>query len=46
MIENLVDVYVDCISAALPITLVFFFGNLIVSTFLTAAFTGHIKFRA
>lgn len=46
MYQDLVDVYVDCLSAALPITIVFYFANLIVSTFLTAAFTGHIKFRA
>lgn len=44
MINDLVGLYVDCINAALPITLVFFFGNLIVSTILTAAFGGKFTF--
>lgn len=44
MLNELVDVYANCIGQALPVTMVFFIGNLITSTILTAAFGGKFTF--
>lgn len=43
--SDLISVYIDCIVVALPITCVFFVGNLITSTILTAAFKGYLTFK-
>lgn len=43
MVELAVNLYVEIIQNAIPFALVFGFGNLIVNTFLTAAFGGHLK---
>ena len=40
-----VDMFNEIMSCALPIALVFEIGNLIVSTFMRAAFGGRIEFR-
>lgn len=45
MLNDLISVYVDCIATALPITCVFFVGNLITTTILTAAFKGYLTFK-
>ena len=42
-VSVLVDTYVDILSKALPIAIVFGFSNLIVDTILTAAFTGRLR---
>ena len=44
MLNELVDVYANCIGQALPVTMVFFVGNLITNTILTAAFGGKFTF--
>lgn len=43
MVELAVNLYVEIIENAVPFALVFGFGNLIVNTFLTAAFGGSLK---
>lgn len=43
MVELAVNLYVEIIQDAIPFALVFGFGNLIVNTFLTAAFSGHLR---
>ena len=42
---EIAQLYVDIVSAALPFTLVFFFGDFIVTTFLRAAFGGRLTFK-
>ena len=42
MIDVLVSIYVDILSAALPIAIIFGIGNLIVNIILAAAFTGRL----
>lgn len=44
MITDIVTLYTSCLETALPVTMVFFFGNLITSTILTAAFGGKFTF--
>lgn len=44
VVNDLIDVYANCIGQALPVTMVFFVGNLITSTILTAAFGGKFTF--
>lgn len=44
-IADIVVLYVEIIREALPITVVFWFGNMIVSTFLSAAFGGKLSFK-
>ena len=43
---EIAQLYAEVISQALPFTLVFFFCDLIVTTFLRAAFGGELVFRA
>lgn len=43
MVSLAVSLYVEIIQDAIPFALVFGFGNLIVNTFLTAAFGGKLK---
>lgn len=44
VINDLIGLYSDCIAQAMPVTMVFFIGNLITSTILTAAFGGKFTF--
>ena len=44
MVELATDLLADIISAALPIAIVFEIGNLLVGTFLRAAFGGRLWF--
>lgn len=44
MVEFAVKVYSDIASVAVPVAVVFEIGNLIVSTFLRAAFGGRLWF--
>lgn len=44
LVQQLVDIYVECIKIALPPAMVFFFGNLITSTILRSAFGGKFTF--
>lgn len=43
MIQLAIDLYVQIIQDAIPFALVFGFSNLIVNTFLGAAFGGKLK---
>ena len=43
-IEEAVELYAAIVSVALPIALVFGIGNIVIGTFLTAAFGGGIRF--
>ena len=45
MAQWAIDVFTDLIEVALPIAVVWEIGNLIVSTFLRAAFRGRLSFR-
>lgn len=45
-INDIISLYVDCISYALPFTLVFYFGDFLVTTFLRAAFGGKLSFKS
>lgn len=45
-ISSVVDLYVQVIQLALPFTLVFYFCDFIVGTFLRVAFGGHLTFRS
>lgn len=44
MVDLAVELLADIISAALPIAIVFEIGNLLVGTFLRAAFGGRLWF--
>lgn len=44
-IAEIVGLYVQCLQYALPFVIVFFFCDLIVTTFLRAAFGGRFTFR-
>lgn len=44
-VSLVVQAYVKILEVALPITIVFHLGNLMVSTMLRAAFTGILDFR-
>lgn len=44
MVELAIELLVEIISAALPIAIVFEIGNLLVGTFLRAAFGGRLWF--
>lgn len=44
-LSDIVSVYVQVIREALPFTLVFFFGDMIVTTFLSSAFGGRFTFK-
>lgn len=43
-VSSAVEMFNEIMGAALPIAIVFEVGNLIVSTFMRAAFSGWIKF--
>lgn len=45
-IADIVTVYVQCIREALPIAVVFWFGDMIVSTVLRSAFGGRLSLKA
>lgn len=45
VVTDIIALYIDVISEALPFAVVFWMGNLIVSTFLRAAFGGKLEFR-
>lgn len=42
----IIELYASIISSALPFCLIFFLGDLIVSTFLRVAFGGKFTFRS
>lgn len=44
-IADIVSIYVDCMAIALPVTIVFFFGDFIVTTVLRAMLGGRLTFR-
>lgn len=44
-IEPIVSLFVEIVQVSLPFTLVFFFGELIVTTVLRAAFGGRLSFK-
>lgn len=46
MAEMALDLYVQLIELAVPVAVIFEFGNIIVSTFLRVAFGGKIWFGA
>ncbi len=46
VIADIVQLYADVISEALPFTITFFMCDLIVTTFLRAAFGGRLTFRS
>lgn len=43
-IADIVVLYAEIVREAIPFTIVFYFGDLIVSTFLRSAFSGHLSF--
>lgn len=45
MFDTAVSVYLNILGYVVPITIVFAFGNIIVSTILRAAFGGRLEFR-
>lgn len=45
-VTDIVSLYVEVIELALPFTLIFYFCDFIVSTFLRAAFGGRLTFKA
>lgn len=45
MFDTAVSVYLNILGYVVPITIVFAFGNIIVSTILRAAFGGKLEFR-
>ena len=45
-VSSIVQLYVDCITYALPFTLVFYFCDFLVTTILRAAFGGHLSFKS
>ena len=44
MVEFAIEVYTEVVAMALPIAIVFAFGNLIVTTFMRVAFGGKLWF--
>lgn len=46
MAEMALDLYVQLIELAVPVAVIFEFGNIIVSTFLRVAFGGKLWFGA
>lgn len=44
-IADIVSLYVECIEYALPFTLIFFFGDFLVTTVLRAAFGGRLTMK-
>lgn len=44
IMPEIINVYADLCSAAIPIAVTFGFGNLIVSSFLKMAFGGKVEF--
>lgn len=46
VISDIVSLYVECITIALPVTICFYLGDLIVTTILRAAFGGHLTFKS
>lgn len=45
VISDIVALYVEIIREALPFVLVFWIGELIVTTFLRTAFSGRLSFK-
>ena len=45
-INEIVALYVEVIQIALPFTIVFYLSDLIVTTFLRAAFGGRLTFKS
>ena len=45
-VVDIVELYVDCIEIALPFTIVFYMAEFLVTTFLRAAFGGHLTFKS
>lgn len=44
-VQDIIILVTDCYTAALPFALVFWMGELIVSTILRSAFGGRLSFR-
>lgn len=44
-VQEIVKLYVEVMQEAIPFAVVFWMGNLIVSTFCRAAFGGRLEFR-
>ena len=42
--DTAIELYADIVAAALPIAIAFGIGNIIIDTFLTAAFGGGLRF--
>lgn len=45
-VSEIIVLFVEVITQALPFTIVFWMGELIVTTFLRAAFSGRLSFKA
>lgn len=45
-ISDIISLYVECIMIALPVTICFYMCDLIVTTFLRAAFGGKLTFKS
>lgn len=42
---EIIALYAECISTALPFTVIFWIGEMITTTFLRAAFSGKLSFK-
>lgn len=45
-VADIVSIYVDCMMIALPVTIVFFLGDFMVTTVLRAMFGGRLTFKS
>lgn len=45
VVQDIIALYIEVMQEAIPFAVVFWMGNLIVSTFCRAAFGGKLEFR-
>lgn len=45
-VSEIVAIYVECMTIALPVTIVFFLGDLIVTSVLRSMFGGRLTFKS